>query len=289
MAGDWIKMRTNLWDDPRVGRICDLTGAKEATIVGALYWLWATADQHTEDGCMPGLSMQQIDRKVGLRGFSAALVDVGWLSDDPQGVVIANFEDHNGASAKKRAQTARRVANHRSGNAEETPQGGNGNAPSVNTALAREEKRREEEKATSDDVAGARPAAEPPPLALVETVPKLAKPSLPDCPHQDILALWAEVLPQMPQHNAAQWRGSRCDHLRARWRETAAEKGWTSPQQGIEYLRKLFAYVGRSPFLTGRDHSPGRRPFFAELAWLVEPLNWAKVHEGKYHPEEATA
>lgn len=31
MAGDWIKMRSNLWDDPRVTGICDLTDQKEAT------------------------------------------------------------------------------------------------------------------------------------------------------------------------------------------------------------------------------------------------------------------
>ena len=35
MAGDWIKMRTNLWDDPRVSRICDITGLAEAQVIGA--------------------------------------------------------------------------------------------------------------------------------------------------------------------------------------------------------------------------------------------------------------
>lgn len=146
MSGDWIKMRVNLWDDPRIGRICDLTGVRESTAIGALYWLWATADQHTSDGCMPGLSMQQIDRKTGVKGFSAALVDIGWLADDPQGVVVRHFEEHNGASAKKRAQTAKRVSNLRAGNAEETLDSSICNAASVTQALARdrEEKRREE-------------------------------------------------------------------------------------------------------------------------------------------------
>lgn len=37
MAGDWIKMRGNLWDDPRVAKLCDLTDQGEAAIVGALY------------------------------------------------------------------------------------------------------------------------------------------------------------------------------------------------------------------------------------------------------------
>jgi len=96
------------------------------------------------------------------------------------------------------------------------------------------------------------------------------------------------VLPALPQHNAGLWRGARADHLRARWRETAAEKGWRNEAEGLAYLRKLFAYVGQSRFLSGRSQAAnGRPPFAAELAWLVKPENWAKTLEGKYHSEAA--
>lgn len=288
MAGDWIKMRGNLWDDPRVARICDLTDCGEAHAIGALYWLWSTADQHTEDGCMPGLTLRQIDRKTGLAGFGAALIEVGWLRDDPQGVVIANFEEHNGASAKKRCQTAQRVAKARSGNAHETQQGEVGNAPSVTGALAREEKRREEEQIPSLlTQAPARQTPDGPQLALVDA-PKPRAKTVPDCPHQAILALWAEVLPALPQHNPDMWNGARADHLRARWRETAASKGWESESEGLTYFRRLFAYIGQSAFLTGKAKpAQGKPPFIAELAWIVSPQCWAKVHEGKYHSEAA--
>jgi hypothetical protein len=135
-------------------------------------------------------------------------------------------------------------------------------------------------------VAPARPAAEHPVLALVEP-PKPKGP--PDCPHGEILALWAETLPALPQHLPDQWRGTRADHLRTRWRETATAKGWTEKDQGLAYFRRLFGYVGQSQFLTGRSTSrdPNKRPFVVELEWLVLPSNWAKVHEGKYHPEAA--
>ena len=103
-------MRGNLWDDPRVARLVDLTNSSEAAVVGALYWLWATADQHTEDGVMPGLSLRQIDRKTGLSGFGDALCQIEWLEDHPDGVRIVDFERHNGSSAKKRCETAKRVA-----------------------------------------------------------------------------------------------------------------------------------------------------------------------------------
>lgn len=144
MAGDWIKMRSNLWDDPRVTRLCDLTEAGEAQIIGALYWLWATADQHTENGYMPGLTLRQVDRKSGVQGIGAALVAVGWLAEDPDGVTLSNFTEHNGSSAKRRCVEAQRKANVRNVSAldadnEQTL----GGQKSPNRG-AREEKRREE-------------------------------------------------------------------------------------------------------------------------------------------------
>jgi len=129
--------------------------------------------------------------------------------------------------------------------------------------------------------------AEHPQLSLVEA-PRPKARTVPDCPHQAVLALWAEVLPAMPQHNPGMWGGTRADHLRARWRETAVAEKWETQADGIAYLRRLFTYIGRSAFLTGRSKGRGDRPpSVAELAWVVNPENWAKVHEGKYHTDAA--
>ncbi len=111
MAGDWIKMRVNLWDDPRVAKLCDLTDSGEAAIIGALYWLWSSADQHSEDGVMPVLTLRSIDRKTGVQGFGSSLVAIGWLADHPEGVRIVRFEEHNGKSAKRRcSESARKMS-----------------------------------------------------------------------------------------------------------------------------------------------------------------------------------
>lgn len=149
MAGDWIKMRGNLWDDPRVSKLCDLTDQSEAAIVGALYWLWAAADQHTEDGLMPGLTLRQIDRKTGVQGFGAALCQIGWLEDNPDGVRIVNFEDHNGTSAKRRCTDAQRKANVRNVSASDADKQRTESGQKTPNLGAREEKRREEKNTPS--------------------------------------------------------------------------------------------------------------------------------------------
>lgn len=128
-----------------------------------------------------------------------------------------------------------------------------------------------------------RAPSEPPQLVLVEK----SKPKKLACPHLEVLRLWAELLPAMPQHSPDLWNGARSDHLRVRWNESAASKGWKTEDDGLRFFRRLFAYVGQSPFLTGRNQAQGKRPFVIELEWLVKPANWAKVLEGKYHSEAA--
>lgn len=105
---NWIKMRGNLWDDPRVAKICDVTGKREAEVIGGLYWLWSMADEQTDDGTLIGLSTATIDRKTGIKGFGEAVLGIGWIEQLPDGLLIARFEEHNGASAKRRSMEAKR-------------------------------------------------------------------------------------------------------------------------------------------------------------------------------------
>lgn len=123
MAGDWIKMRCNLWDDPRVARLCDLTDCGEAEIVGGLYWLWSAADQHSEDGLMHGLTRKSIDRKTGIQGFGDALEAIGWVSFLDDGARIVRFDEHNGKSAKRRCSESVRKMSARHADKSETSAG----------------------------------------------------------------------------------------------------------------------------------------------------------------------
>jgi len=107
----------------------------------------------------------------------------------------------------------------------------------------------------------------------------------PDCPHAKIVALWADILPGMPQPLG--WRGQRAEHLRTRWREMAVEQHWPNEEAGLKFFAKLFRWVGKSQFLTGKAKRKGdERTFTAELPWVVRPENFLKVIEGKYHDED---
>lgn len=94
------------------------------------------------------------------------------------------------------------------------------------------------------------------------------------CPHAEIVALYHELLPANPRIKV--WNGQRAAMLRSRWRED--EK-----RQSLDYWRRFFAHVAKSEFLTGRTTSKDRAPFLAGLDWLVNPNNFAKVIEGRYH------
>jgi hypothetical protein len=123
MSADWIKMRSNLWDDPRVAALCDACDCGEAVAIGALYWLWAAADQHSEDGMLPGMTSRQIDRKTGVPGFAQAVEVIGWLELSAEGARIVRFEEHNGASAKRRSSESRRKMSARDADKARTEQG----------------------------------------------------------------------------------------------------------------------------------------------------------------------
>ncbi len=112
------------------------------------------------------------------------------------------------------------------------------------------------------------------------------RPSPPSCPHERIVALYHESLPSLPQ--VRHWTKTRQVYLANRWREQVAAGEYATVEEGLTWWAKLFAYVGRSKFLTGRvEARDGRRPFLADLEWLVKPSNFVKVIEGKYDDAEA--
>jgi hypothetical protein len=114
----------------------------------------------------------------------------------------------------------------------------------------------------------------------------VADASPPDCPHEAVIALYHEILPECPR--VEEWHETRKGYLRGRWREKAKPNGKTAgyktQEAGLEWWKKFFGYCAQSDFLTGkRNGRDGKPPFVASLEWLVRPTNFAKVVEGNYH------
>ena len=115
MAGDWIKVRTNLGGDPAVNAMARTLKLDTFSVVGRLHALWSWADQHTDDGQLPLTEREDIDAVVCKRGFAEEMLRVGWLEVmETGGVLIPNWLRHNGDSAKKRALDMERQRSKRS-------------------------------------------------------------------------------------------------------------------------------------------------------------------------------
>lgn len=97
----------------------------------------------------------------------------------------------------------------------------------------------------------------------------------PPCPHEQIIAAYHEELPELRPVQV--WNDQRRKLLQSRWREKPE-------RQDVEYWRRYFRFIRESEFLMGQtDSGPGKKPFSADLEWLIRPTNFAKIVEGKYH------
>lgn len=250
MAGDWIKMRLDLQTHPKVVRILSATKSDKFRVVGGLHAVWSVFDTHSSDGRLYGYSPETLDHIIGWDGFANAMIAVGWLdTDGPEALILPEFDEHNGKSGKRRAEDQKRKREDR-----KSPQSvRNLSAENVDEKLTREEKRREE-------------VLNPLVPSVAEDIPR---PGKPECPHQEIIKIYHEVLPQCPA--VRDWTPARATQLRARWNESP-------DRQELGYWRGLFEYVGKCDFLVGRTS----KPFFADLEFITKSNNFTKIREGKY-------
>jgi len=149
MAGDWIKMRVDLQSHPKVVRILSATKSDKFRVIGGLHAVWTVFDTHCEDGVLNGYTPETLDHIIGWDGFSSALVSVGWLlENDGFSLAMPEFSEHNGQSAKRRAEDQKRKRDSR--NSPETVR--NLSANDSDKKQTREEKRREDSNTVSTPI-----------------------------------------------------------------------------------------------------------------------------------------
>lgn len=121
MAGDWLKMRSELQSHPKVVRILSAmrphdvcTVTDKFRVIGGLHAVWAIFDAHSVDGVLPGYTPDLMDHIIGWTGFSEAMISVGWLAVNINGGLdLPEFDEHNSQSAKRRAEDQKRKRDER--------------------------------------------------------------------------------------------------------------------------------------------------------------------------------
>lgn len=141
MAGDWIKMRSELNSHPKVVRILSATKSDKFRVIGGLHAVWCVFDAHSKDGTLFGYTPELLDHVIGWDGLSRALIAVGWLDfDGLETIALPEFDEHNSQSAKRRAEDQKRKRDARNCQ-QKAPDDCGQNADKMRT---REEKRRED-------------------------------------------------------------------------------------------------------------------------------------------------
>lgn len=114
---EWMPLRLNIWDDPRV---IDFAAALEEPVVvtvGRLARFWGWAFSYSDDGHVRGATGRHVDQLVGRDGFAdvlAAQKQLDYLRYDENGEVwLPRFHLWMGASTRKRLQARRRKQKQR--------------------------------------------------------------------------------------------------------------------------------------------------------------------------------
>lgn len=261
MSGDWAKVELNTPDKPEVWQIAEILDIDPDAAFGKVFRIWAWFDEHTEDGNAPSVTKKLLDRKVGVTGFCESMLQAGWMTEFEGVITLTNFGKHNGETAKKRANTAKRVSQHRANTSSTAC-----NAQSVTSALAREEKRREEKKDLETIVQASASTPEDGQISIPPEKPPQAE----KVQYQKIVDLYHEILPEL--RAVAKLNATRQTNIRQRWKQDLPD---------LTEWRKYFEYVRASPFLMGRGQ--GERKWEADFDFLINGTNAIKIVEGKYH------
>ncbi|MGJ8516614.1 replication protein [Carnimonas bestiolae] len=114
--------------------------------------------------------------------------------------------------------------------------------------------------------------------------PEKQSPRYPDCPHDKILDLWADIMADKRQHARGMWSGSkRAKALASRWKQgfkikhdATGEYLYTDAETGVEWWGRFFKFLRKSTFLMADNN-------WFDLEWVCKRENFEKIMELKYH------
>lgn len=279
----WFRMYTDFLNDPK---LISLAFEDQRHFIGVLALKCDGAIDDAADGDLLDRIVAQrlwidhaVIRDVKRRLIAAGLIDARWQPLAWEKRQMRSDVDATGAERQRRYRESKKRNALRDG------------------AVTRLEEDIDKDKEDSyeslspgfpDDDAG-EPAK--PSEAADQADQPATKQSLPACPHLELLDIFAEQLPELPQPKPELWEGQRAKNLSARWKwcltakKRSGARYATTKAEALDFFRRYFGYVGKSDFLTGRDG----RWSGCDLAWLVKADNFAKVLQGNYeNRQEAT-
>lgn len=281
MAGiDWLRLWHDMPNDPKWRTIARISEQPISLVISMYVHMMVDASRNvtrghtdvTNEDLASALDVTEASIESIRLAMQGRVLDgdvlSGWDSRQPKREDVGNPETGaKSAAQRKREQRERAKSSEKSVASTES----HGESQSVTQSHDREEKSREDKSNTSTNVEVVASHADD----QSDQRPKLTKPQ---CPHQEILALYHELLPANP--SIRDWTPARAEHLRVRWNEDAK-------RQTLDWWRRFFLYIGESAFLTGRATSKDRKPFAPGLDWIVKAENFTKIREGRYHEQEA--
>ena len=99
-----------------------------------------------------------------------------------------------------------------------------------------------------------------------------------NCPQKEIRALYAEILPSLPQPK--KWDADRQKALRSRWREQVAEKSWKSVDDGLRWFRRFFEAVNENDWAMGRTgRGKGHEDWECSIDYLLSVKGFRRIIE----------
>ena len=104
----WIKIETHTSDKAEIRQLARLCHCTKADAFLAFFRVLVWLDEQTEDGHVEFFTPDDADEIGGLPGLGHALQEVRWILFGPTGAVVANWDRHNGKSAKRRCLDAER-------------------------------------------------------------------------------------------------------------------------------------------------------------------------------------
>ena len=104
----WIKIETHTPDKAEIRHLARLCQCSKAEAFLAFFRVLVWLDEQTEDGHVDFFTPEDADDIAGVKGIGAALAEVRWIMFGPGGAVVANWDRHNGQSAKRRCLDAER-------------------------------------------------------------------------------------------------------------------------------------------------------------------------------------